>query len=109
MPRGGPPLRHLLGHLGKPEAGLRLLDTGYRVPRQILDYASGLLPLIAPGVPAARSFRQDPGSLTIAAVTPGSLPAALTRACADALSRPGSAAVIAADDQLTNLARMLGR
>jgi DNA helicase IV len=99
----------LLAHLGKAGAGLRLLDTGYRVPRQILDYASRLLPVIAPGIPAARSFRQDPGSLTIVAATPGSLPAALTTACADALDRPGSAAVIAADDQVSSLARMLGR
>jgi DNA helicase IV len=99
----------LLAHLGKPRAGLRQLETGYRVPRQILDYASRLLPLIAPGVPAARSFRQDPGSLAIVGATPGSLPAALTRACADALDRPGSAAVIAADASLAALARMLGK
>jgi DNA helicase IV len=99
----------LLAHLGKPGAGLRLLDTGYRVPRQILDYASRLLPRIAPGVPAGRSFRQDPGSLTITPATPASLPAALARACADALSRPGSAAVIAADAQVASIARALGR
>jgi DNA helicase IV len=99
----------MLAHLGKPDAGLRQLDTGYRVPRQILDYASRLLPLIAPGVPAARSFRQDPGSLAVVDATPGSLPAALAQACTDALDRPGSAAVIAADAQLTALATMLGR
>jgi DNA helicase IV len=99
----------LLAHLGKPDAGLRLLDTGYRVPRQILDYASRLLPLIAPGVPAARSFRQDPGSLAVVGATPGSLPAALAQACTDALDRPGSAAVIVADGQLAALAKMLGR
>ncbi len=99
----------LLAHLGKPAAGLRLLDTGYRVPRQILDYASRLLPRIAPGIPAARSFRQDPGALTITGTTPGRLPAALADACADALGRPGSAAVIAADGQVPSLARALGR
>ena len=38
----------LLAHLGKPGAGLRQLETGYRVPRQILDYASRLLPVTAP-------------------------------------------------------------
>ena len=38
----------LLGHLGKDDADLRVLDTGYRVPRQILDFASRLLPQIAP-------------------------------------------------------------
>jgi DNA helicase IV len=99
----------LLAHLGKPGAGLRQLDTGYRVPRQILDYASRLLPVIAPGIPAARSFRQDPGSLDIVAATPCSLPATLAQACADALDRPGSAAVIAADGQLAALATMLSR
>ena len=99
----------LLGHLGKPDAGLRLLETGYRVPRQILDYASLLLPRIAPGVPAARSFRQDPGALAVAGTTPGAFPAALAQACADALGRPGSAAVIAADGQVSTLARALGR
>jgi DNA helicase IV len=99
----------LLGHLGKPDAGLRLLDTGYRVPRQILDYASRLLPRIAPGVPAARSFRQDPGALAITGTTPRGFPAALAGACADALGRPGSAAVIAADGQVAALARALGR
>src|SRR5262249_45524732 len=50
----------LLAHLGKPDAGLRLLDTGYRVPRQILDYASRLLPRIAPRIPAPPPFRPDP-------------------------------------------------
>jgi DNA helicase IV len=99
----------LLGHLGKPDAGLRLLDTGYRVPRQILDYASRLLPRIAPGVPAARSFRQDPGALAITGTTPRGFPAALAGACADALGSPGSAAVIAADGQVAALARALGR
>jgi hypothetical protein len=99
----------LLGHLGKPAAGLRQLDTGYRVPRQILDYASLLLPRIAPGVPAARSFRQDPGSLTITGTTTGAFAGALARACAGALGQPGSAAVIAADEQVTALGRALGR
>jgi DNA helicase IV len=99
----------LLGHLGKPAAGLRLLDTGYRVPRQILDYASLLLPRIAPGVPAARSFRQDPGSLTITGTTPRAFPGALARACADALGQPGSAALIAADEQVNALGRVLAR
>src|SRR5580700_10175647 len=99
----------LLGHLGKPDAGLRLLDTGYRVPRQILDFAGLLLPRIAPGVPAARSFRQDPGALVVAGTTPGAFPAALAQACADALGRPGSTAVIAADGQVSTLARALGR
>ena len=66
----------LLAHLGKPEAGLQVLDTGYRVPRQILDFASLLLPALAPGLAAGRSLRQDPGSLTVTPATPRALPRA---------------------------------
>jgi DNA helicase IV len=97
----------LLGHLGKQEADLRVLETGYRVPRQILDFASRLLEQIAPGLGAARSVRQDAGSLEVRRVGPDGMAAALTMACSDALARPGSAAVIAADDQLPALAAML--
>ena len=94
----------LLAHLGKPAAELRVLDTGYRVPRQILDFASQLLGHIAPGLTPASSVRQDPDALLVRRVAPGALPAALASACADACARPGSAAVIAADDQIGELA-----
>jgi DNA helicase IV len=97
----------LLAHLGKEDAGLRVLDTGYRVPRQILDFASRLLDYIAPGLPPARSLRQDAGSLVITAATGEALPGALAAACADSLTRPGSAAVIAADDQVPGLSGVL--
>jgi DNA helicase IV len=97
----------LLADLGQADAGLRVLDTGYRVPRQILDYASRLLAHIAPGLAPARSLRQDPGALAIIAATAGSLPAILSRACAAAMSRPGSAAVIAADEQVAAVSLLL--
>jgi len=97
----------LLAHLGKEDAGLRVLDTGYRVPRQILDFASRLLDYIAPGLTPARSLRQDAGSLVITAATDETLPGALAAACADSLTRPGSAAVIAADDQVPGLSGIL--
>jgi len=99
--------QQVLGDLGKDDAGLRVLDTGYRVPRQILDFASRLLGHIAPGLDPARSVRQDPGSLVITAATGGTLPGLLQSACADVARRPGSAAVIAADDQLTGLSAIL--
>jgi DNA helicase IV len=51
----------LLKHLGKPDAAVRELDVGYRVPRQILDYASRLLPAIAPGL-GRRDLRRRPGT-----------------------------------------------
>jgi DNA helicase IV len=97
----------LLAHLGKEDAGLRVLDTGYRVPRQILDFASRLLDQIAPGLTPARSLRQDAGSLVITPATGATLPGAVAAACADALTRPGSAAVIAADDQVSELSGAL--
>ena len=108
-PWATPSWQQLLANLGKDDAGLRVLDTGYRVPRQILDFASRLLGHIAPGLAPARSVRQEPGSLVITAAPGGELPAALSAACADALGRPGSAAVIAADDQVAEISAMLGR
>ncbi|HEY2550086.1 MAG TPA: AAA family ATPase [Streptosporangiaceae bacterium] len=98
----------LLRNLGKQEADLRVLDTGYRVPRQILDFASRLLASIAPNLSPARSIRQDPGALVITEASQAALGSALSAACADALSRPGSAAVIAADDQAAQLSQLLG-
>ncbi len=99
----------LLTHLGKGDAGLRELDTGYRVPRQILDFANGLLGQIAPGLTPARSLRQDEGALVITEANASTLPGELATACADAMTRPGSAAVIAADDQVPGLSRELTR
>jgi DNA helicase IV len=97
----------LLTHLGKPQAPVQVLDTGYRVPRQILDYASTLLPLLAPELSPAQSLRQDPRSLTVTPVAARALPGALAAACQQALSRPGSAAVIASDEQIPALHRAL--
>jgi DNA helicase IV len=97
----------LLEHLGKPGTGVRVLETGYRVPRQILDFASQLLADIAPGLAAARSLRQDAAALVITQARPGGLPAAVAAACQAALARPGSTAVIAADDQVPELAAAL--
>jgi DNA helicase IV len=97
----------MLAHLGKSDADLRVLDTGYRVPRQILDFASRLLGHIAPGLTPASSVRQDPGSLLVWQLRPDELTGALTAACAEALERPGSAAVIAADDRIQSASREL--
>jgi DNA helicase IV len=100
--------QQMLGHLGKPEADLRVLDTGYRVPRQILDFASRLLSHIAPGLSPPSSVRQDPGALLVKELGADEMTGALAAACADALDRPGSAAVVAADEQIPALALALG-
>ena len=67
----------LLGHLGKSEASVRELDIGYRVPRQILDFASRLLPSIAPGLTPAASLRSDPEALAVRQVPEGELSGAV--------------------------------
>lgn len=97
----------LLDHLGKPDASMEVLTTGYRVPREILDFASGLLRQIAPELVPARSIRQDPGSLRLVPVDREDLAGALADACRRALADPGSVAVIAADEDITGLRAIL--
>jgi len=89
----------LLGHLGKPAAAVHELDIGYRVPREILDYASRLLPLIAPGLAPAVSLRADRDALAVVRVDGAELGPRVAAACASALGGAGSVAVICADAQ----------
>ena len=98
----------LLSHLGKPDASVRELDVGYRVPRQILDFASRLLPAIAPGLSPAQSLRADPDALTVVPVAGGELGPRMAAGCAAALARPGSVAVICADAYVQETAGALG-
>jgi DNA helicase IV len=90
----------MLGHLGKPDAAVHELDIGYRVPREILDYASRLLPLIAPGLAAAVSLRADPDALDVIRVRTAELGRRVAAACSAALAGQGSVAVICADAQV---------
>ena len=87
----------LLSHLGKPDAAVRELDVGYRVPRQILDFASRLLPSIAPSLLPAQSLRADPDALSVVGVATAELGDRIAEGCAAALAGPGSVAVICAD------------
>jgi DNA helicase IV len=93
-----------LEHLGKPGAPIQILDRGYRVPRQIIDYASRLLPYIAPELAPPTSVRRSPGALTVHSVPPGELLEAAVAECAAALAEPGSVGVVAADAQVADLA-----
>jgi len=43
----------VLAGLGRPDTPVRPLTRGYRVPGEVLDFANRLLPVIAPGLPAA--------------------------------------------------------
>jgi len=98
----------LLSHLGKPDASVRELDVGYRVPRQILDFASRLLPAIAPGLAPAQSLRADPDALRVTPVAADQLGERAAAECATALKRAGSVAVICADQQVTEVGAALG-
>ena len=83
----------VLEHLGKPAGQVRVLTTGYRVPRAVLDYANRLLPTIAPQLPAPTSLRDVPDALTVL-----STPDVASTAASAALARDGhgSVAVVAA-------------
>ena len=97
----------LLGHLGKPAATMQVLDRGYRVPRQIIDYASRLLPHIAPELVPPTSVRRSPGALSVRQVAPADLFGAVVAACDEALAELGSIGLIAADAQVPELAGRL--
>jgi DNA helicase IV len=107
-PWAAPSWSSLLANLGKPDTGVRELSVGYRVPRQILDYASTLLEVIAPELRPASSLRADPGALDLIRVPAAALARALVTACQQARARPGSVAVIAADPEVPALGRVLG-
>ncbi|MET9427378.1 UvrD-helicase domain-containing protein [Streptomyces sp. NPDC003036] len=94
-----------LRHLGKPEAAVEELTAGFRVPREVIAYASRLLPHIAPGLAEVRSVREAPGSLEIRHM-PDATPAVVS-ACFSALEHEGSVGLIAADARLEPLARAL--
>jgi len=106
-PWAAPTWPSLLANLGKPDTGVRELSVGYRVPRQILDYASTLLTVIAPELRPASSLRADPGALDLTRVPAAALDQTLVTVCRAACSRPGSVAVIAADPQVPALGRAL--
>jgi DNA helicase IV len=82
-----------LEHLGKPDARIVPLTTGYRVPAEVLDFANRLLPHLATGVAAAVSLRRSADSLQ---VREGSVRVLLGDALRECLAREGSIAVIAA-------------
>ncbi|MFD5423608.1 HelD family protein [Streptomyces sp. NPDC127069] len=96
-----------LAHLGKPEAVLEELTAGFRVPREVIAYASRLLPEISPGLAAVSSVRETPGSLTVSESAPDELVADVIGACRDFLAYEGSVGLIAADARIPVLAEAL--
>ncbi|MFF4606865.1 HelD family protein [Streptomyces sp. NPDC001339] len=89
-----------LAHLGKPGAAVEELTQGFRVPREVIAYASRLLPAIAPGLTEATSIRESAGDFEIRRVEPDDLTAAALAACDDALKKEGSIGLIASEARI---------
>ncbi|MFJ8230649.1 HelD family protein [Streptomyces sp. NPDC094448] len=114
--------REALEHLGKPDAVVEELTAGFRVPREVISYASRLLPHMSPGLREVSSVREAPGSLEVHRVPGGAedetggsaqgaaegpLDAAVVGACRTALLWEGSIGLIAADVRIPALAAAL--
>jgi len=94
-------------HLGKPEHDLVVLDRGFRVPAAVIEYAARLLPVMAPGLGAPVSVRENPGRLEVRAAEAGALEAEVVRAVEKAAAGPGSVGVIAPDAGLERVSAAL--
>ncbi|WP_371528562.1 AAA family ATPase [Streptomyces sp. NBC_01283] len=99
-----------LEHLGKGEAVVEELTAGFRVPREVIAFASRLLPSIAPGLAEVKSVRESAGSLVVHRVqdaSTASLDTASLEACVESLRHEGSIGLIAADARIPALAGAL--
>ncbi|WP_372337672.1 UvrD-helicase domain-containing protein [Streptomyces sp. MK5] len=97
-----------LAHLGKSEGVVEELTAGFRVPTDVITYASRLLPDIAPGLTPVASVRENPGFFEI---RPTGADAAgdadVVAACEELLRNEGSIGLIAADARVPALAKAL--
>ncbi|WP_369252392.1 ATP-binding domain-containing protein [Streptomyces sp. R41] len=93
-----------LRHLGKAEAVVEELTAGFRVPTDVIAYASRLLPHIAPGLTPVASVRENPGFFE---VRPSAADSEVVGACAELLRNEGSIGLIAADARIPVLAEAL--
>ncbi|MFI8239111.1 HelD family protein [Streptomyces sp. NPDC085866] len=93
-----------LAHLGKREGVIEELTAGFRVPTDVITYASRLLPHIAPGLTPVASVRENPGFFEVRTVAET---AEVISACAELLGNEGSTGLIAADARIPALAEAL--
>ncbi|WP_217140971.1 AAA family ATPase [Streptomyces sp. AC627_RSS907] len=98
--------RTALAHLGRPDAAVVPLTTGFRVPRAVVGLANRLLARLDVDVPQARSLRGD-GELTMRPTAPGEVTGAVVDAVRGALGRDGSVGVVAADADVRRLREAL--
>ncbi|GAA1979728.1 AAA family ATPase [Catenulispora subtropica] len=108
-PWATPSWAETLKHLGKTEAVIEELTLGFRVPRQIIDFAARLLPDAAPGLLPPTSVRQQGGSLEIDAVADASdlVDTAVTAAELALATHEGSVGLITADARIAEIAAAL--
>ncbi|MBV6700645.1 AAA family ATPase [Kitasatospora aureofaciens] len=93
-----------LAHLGKPEAAVVPLTTGFRVPAAVTALANRVLEALDVDVSAAVSLRRD-GEVTVRHIT--SSEGEVVEAVRAALEREGSIAVITADAEAPRTAAAL--
>lgn len=93
-----------LSHLGKSDAVIEELTAGFRVPTDVISYASRLLPHIAPGLTPVASVRENPGFFDL---RPASGDGEVVAACEELLRNEGSTGLIAADARVPVLAEAL--
>ncbi|MCX4559784.1 AAA family ATPase [Streptomyces phaeochromogenes] len=95
----------LLGHLGRPEAVVVPLTTGFRVPQAVVELANRVLARLDVGVPAGQSLRRD-GELRL--LPTDDVPGETVEAVRRALSYEGSVGVITADSDVVRVREALG-
>ncbi|ELS54171.1 HelD family protein [Streptomyces viridochromogenes] len=93
-----------LAHLGKPDGVIEELTAGFRVPTDVITYASRLLPHIAPGLTPVASIRENPGFFEVRTVSEA---ADVVASCEELLRNEGSIGLIAADARIPALAQAL--
>ncbi|MEV1079436.1 UvrD-helicase domain-containing protein [Streptomyces sp. NPDC050211] len=93
-----------LAHLGKTDAVVEELTAGFRVPTDVITYASRLLPHIAPGLTPVASVRENPGFFEVREVGEAG---EVVAACEELLRNEGSTGLIAADARVPVLAQAL--
>ncbi len=98
-----------LGHLGKPDGVIEILERGFRVPASVIDYAARLLPSIAPDLGAPVSVRDNPGRLEIVRVDGAGLYDHVAGSVVETAREPGSVAVIAPDADVDAVSKALTR
>ncbi|MFC8387337.1 HelD family protein [Streptomyces sp. NPDC057238] len=91
-------------HLGKQDAVIEELTAGFRVPTDVITYASRLLPHIAPGLTPVASIRENPGFFEVRR-SEGTDD--VVSACRELLRNEGSVGLIAADPHIPDLAKAL--